>query len=446
MGRRGHQGHLGQAVDVRHSLSFRHTRACNGHPAILQRFPRGRTRQTHQAPGEPATHGRPRIRHRDPVPARRATARHRHRIARAADLPDHLVRVRRRRPRGEPVQPPDLREHLHPIDEPDHRDVRGANGGARGWPGGGGHGIRNVGPDDRVPDPACRRGSRRLVEQALRRELLPARRELPQARHRDHVRGSGRPRELRPRHPRQHPGPLRRDHRQPPHQRARHRAGGGDCPRRRVAADDRQHLPDAVPVPPVRVGGGPRHALRHEVHRRARDVDRRSGRRVGQVPLGQRQVSGNDGALAGLPRRAVLRNVRRFRVHDARPLRDPAHLRTVAEPVQLVPLPARPRDTARAHGPALQQHARGRALPRRPSSGGLGELSGPRVEPLSRVGPQVSPEGRKLHPHLRHPGRPGRGRGVHRGVAVHEPPRERRRREDPGHSPGLDDPPPVVRR
>ena len=30
-------------------------------------------------------------------------SRHRHRVAGAADLPDHLVRVRRRRPRCEPV-------------------------------------------------------------------------------------------------------------------------------------------------------------------------------------------------------------------------------------------------------------------------------------------------------------------------------------------------------
>ena len=46
----------------------------------------------------------------------------------------------------------------------------------------------------------------------------------------------------------------------------------------------------------------------------------------------------------------------------------------------------------------------------------------------------------------RHPGRPRCGRGVHRGIAVHEPPRERRRREDPGHSSRLDHAPPALRR
>ena len=299
------------------------------------------------------------------MPARGAAPRHRHRVAGAADLPDHLVRVRRRRPCREPVQPADVREHLHAVDEPDHRDVRGANGGARRRPGRGGHRVGDVRPDDRVPDPAARGRSRRLVEQALRRELLPARGELPQARHRDHVRGPRRPGELRARHPRRHPGAVCRDHREPPHQRARHRAGGGDRPRRGPAADDRQHLPDTVPVSPVRVGRGPRHPLGDQVHRRARDVDRRRGRRVRQVPVGQRQVPRDDGALAGLPRGAVLRDVRRLRLHDARALRDAPHLRAVAEPVQLVPVPARAGDAARAHGPALRERARGRPLPGR---------------------------------------------------------------------------------
>ena len=37
----------------------------------------------------------------------------------------------------------------------------------------------------------------------------------------------------------------------------------------------------------------------------------------------------------------------------------------------------------------------------------------------------------------------GRGRALHRGRAVHESSRERRRREDPGHPPGLHHAPPA---
>ena len=39
-------------------------------------------------------------------------------------------------------------------------------------------------------------------------------------------------------------------------------------------------------------------------------------RRVRQVPLGQRQVPGDDRALARLPRRELLRDLRRLRLHD----------------------------------------------------------------------------------------------------------------------------------
>ena len=54
--------------------------------------------------------------------------------AQHADLPDHVLRVRRRRPRGGAVQPPDLRLHLLAADEPDGRGARGAGRGTRGRP------------------------------------------------------------------------------------------------------------------------------------------------------------------------------------------------------------------------------------------------------------------------------------------------------------------------
>ena len=51
------------------------------------------------------------------------------------------------------------------------------------------------------------------------------------------------------------------------------------------------------------------------------------GRRVRQVSVGQRQVPGHDRALAGLPRRQVLRDLRRLRLLDALPHGDVARLR-----------------------------------------------------------------------------------------------------------------------
>ncbi len=70
---------------------------------------------------------------------RRRAARSDDRRARDADLPDHVVRVRRRRPRGLAVRPAGVRQHLHPHRQPDQRGAGGArrrarrrHGGARG--------------------------------------------------------------------------------------------------------------------------------------------------------------------------------------------------------------------------------------------------------------------------------------------------------------------------
>ena len=59
-----------------------------------------------------AAHARPRLRLRHAVPARGPDPRRGDRRARAADLPDHVVRVRQRRPRREPLQPADVRQRL----------------------------------------------------------------------------------------------------------------------------------------------------------------------------------------------------------------------------------------------------------------------------------------------------------------------------------------------
>ena len=70
---------------------------------------------------------------------RRRAARPDDRRARDADLPDDLLRLRRRRPRRLALRPAGLRQHLHPHREPDQggaggarRGTRGRHGGARG--------------------------------------------------------------------------------------------------------------------------------------------------------------------------------------------------------------------------------------------------------------------------------------------------------------------------
>jgi O-acetylhomoserine (thiol)-lyase len=64
-------------------------------------------------------------------------------------------------------------------------------------------------------------------------------------------------------------------------QRARHRGVAAIAHEHGAAADGRQHVRDAVPVPPDRVGRRHRHALGDEVHRRARHEHRRRRRRAG---------------------------------------------------------------------------------------------------------------------------------------------------------------------
>ena len=66
----------------------------------------------------------------------------------------------------------------------------------------------------------------------------------------------------------------------------------------RAAADHRQHLRDAVPVPAVRARRAHRGALGHEVHRRARHLDRRRDRRLGRLRLGRGRVPRRHRAVA----------------------------------------------------------------------------------------------------------------------------------------------------
>ena len=210
---------------------------------------------------------------------------------------------------------------------------------------------------------------------ALRRHLFPVRSEFPQARHQHHFRRSRRSGEFPPRDHQKDQGGVRRDPGQSADQRARHRGGGEHRARGRRAADRRQHLRLALPVPPVRVRRRHRGALGDQVHRRPRHHHGRRDRRVGQVPLGQRQLPRHDRALARLSRRALLRNLRRLRLHHEGAHGDAAHLRPGAVAVQRLDAAAGPRDAAPAHEGALRQRARGGAVPGVASAGELGELS-----------------------------------------------------------------------
>jgi O-acetylhomoserine (thiol)-lyase len=83
-------------------------------------------------------------------------------------------------------------------------------------------------------------------------------------------------------------------------------------------------------VPAVRPRRRPRDPFGHQVPRRPRHDDGRHRRRVGQVRVGQRQLPADDRALARLPRRALLRDVRRLRLHDEGAHGDDAHARADA--------------------------------------------------------------------------------------------------------------------
>ncbi len=141
-------------------------------------------------------------------------------------------------------------------------------------------------------------------------------------------------------------------------------------------ADHRQHLRLAVPLPADRLRRRHRRPLRHQVHRRARHLDRRRDRRFRPLPVGQRQVPGPDRALARLSRDALLRDVRHLRLHHEGAGRDAARFRPGPQPVQCLPVPAGSGDAPCPHGPARPERAEGRRVPCRASAGQLGQLPG----------------------------------------------------------------------
>ena len=211
-------------------------------------------RHLEQAARSHLGHERLRVRLRDPVDPRRRLARRHNRRPRHADLPDHVLRIRRRRSRGLALQPPGLRQHLLAPDQPDHLGPGGAGGGARGWPR---RARRRLGarrPAYRLSHPLG--GGRRVRrrQQALRRIDHPVQSLVPQDGLDRAPRRSRRSRELPRRAHAQVQGDLHRESRQSRRHRARHGGHRRDRPRGRDPAHRRQYAGDALPLPPFRVG------------------------------------------------------------------------------------------------------------------------------------------------------------------------------------------------
>ena len=247
----------------------------------------------------------------------------------------------------------------------------------------------------------------------------------------------------------EHQGVLRRDHRQPPQRRARHRGRLGRRPRGRRAADRRQHRRLAVADPPARVGRRHRRALRHQVHRRPRHLHRRRDRRRRHASTSRPTTSSR---CSPSPTRATTASqywpalgtgsyIIKARVQL---LRD---MGAAITPVQLVPVPAGPRDAEPPHGaPQRQRQGRGR-VPRRPR------------RRSSRCSTPGSPSSRWHERATRYTG--GRGYGsvpafvikggkeagpeVRRGPRAAQPRGQHRRRAQPRHPPGEHHPLPAHR-
>ena len=256
----------------------------------------------------------------------------------------------------------------------------------------------------------ARRRQHHLRRPAVRRHVQPVRAHAAAVRHRGALRRCRPPGVRRRADRRQDPAGVRRDDRQPEAERRRHRRLGRRGARPGPAADRRQHGADAARLRRVRARRRHRGALRHEVHRRPRLVHRRRARRRRQVRLGRerRAVPGPHEARPVVPRRGVGRRPRAGRVHRPRPHGAAAQHRRGAVAVQRLPVHPGPRDAAAAHGAALRERRQGRGAPRGRGRRQLGQLPGPRVEPVPRRR-QAHAQGRLRRPrHVRHRGRPAR--------------------------------------
>ena len=268
-----------------------------------------------------ARNERPPLPARDPGHPRRPDPRRRHRRARAADLPDDELRLRQRRPRGQRCS----------TCRPSATSTRAcATPPWRRW--------KSASPRSKAAAPRWPAASGMAAEAMALMTILQAGDHvvaagalyggsvtmlavnLQQVRHRDDLRRRHRPDGLRRRDAAEHARRVRREPGQPEPGGARHRRRRR---RWRTRTACRWSIDNTVPSPflcnPLA------HGADIVVHTPPSTWPATAPRwaawssRVGQVPVGQRQVSRHDRALAGLPRREVLRDLRRLRLHDALP-------------------------------------------------------------------------------------------------------------------------------
>ena len=223
-----------------------------------------------------------------------------HRRPRGADLPDRVVRLRGHAARRRPVRPEPLRQHVHAHRQPDHggrsrsasRRSRAASARSRPPPGLGATAIALLtlaGQGDEIVSSANLYGGthNQLAIQFPRfgittrfvdpHDLDAVRAAITERTTLLYAETIGNPRidvlDIA--------------------------AWAADRGRRRAAAGDRQHLRDAVPVPPVRARRAHRRPLGDEVHRRPRHLDRRRDRRLRRVRLGRGRFPGVTEPSAG---------------------------------------------------------------------------------------------------------------------------------------------------
>ena len=291
-----------------------------------------------------------------------------HRRARHADLSDHLVRVRGRRPRRLAVRPADLRQHLYAHRQSDQRGAGGARRRARRRHRGprGRLRPRRAGGGHALPDAPGRRVRR--LQEALWRLDQPVQSRLQEFRLERGVGRARRCRHLRARHHAQDQGDLHRIHRQSRRRHHRHRGDRQDREERGRAAHRRQHAGHALSLQADRLRRRHRRAFAHQVSRRPRQLDRRPDRRRRHLQLVAREaLSDAVRAASGISRHRAARDLRQLRLRHRLPRAGAARHRAGAVAVQRLPDPHRHRDAAAAHAAPLRQRAGGGAVAGRSS-------------------------------------------------------------------------------
>ena len=217
---------------------------------------------------------------RDAAGPRRAAARARDQRPGRADLPDHVLHLRRRRPRGAPLRAAGVRQHLHADHEPDHRRLREARSPRsraawRRWP------PRAARPRSSSPSPRSSQAGDNIVSTSYLYGGTYNQFKVSFPRLGIGVKfvDGDDPADFAKAIDAQDQGALRRDHRQPALQRARLRGPREARPRPRHPADRGQHLRRRrLHLPPHRPRRRHRRRLGHQVDRRPRHLDRRRDR------------------------------------------------------------------------------------------------------------------------------------------------------------------------